>query len=490
MKSAQLPIGDDGARVPRFAAWAGGAIVVLLLSIYFNTGSLTPMALTGGCIVQPTTGYVQNSDVQLHLAMTEWMLGRVPGSQVDMMVGRRALWHVLMLPFHLTLSWETAAFVLNMLAHFFAALVFAWQGRKVYGDRMTLWILWLLSTFPPVGYLGGLAMHYGFIIPAMLMILLIFAHLDRSVGAGRLLLLNLLLGLLGFAYDFAPFTAPAMAIMLVVWGRFRWVVPALVLQVLPVTLWILVLQTVNAKAIDNGNTRVLINPIIAWIQHFDLGALWASLKLAPRLIWKTYLYTGYTALPLLAALLWGWALLARRSRVMLKDHVFLLVGLAIMIFVCLTPRIPQAEQTGWMFQGGLIVSCARLFLPICLSLLLLCGRVLGGGDSGPPLVRRIAQTAAVACIGFNAVVSLGMFVPSLLPYAKDRHVEFYALHRADWIEPRLDHLGRRPFGFERPISTLAPIEAADPVAARYMRLEDSLVKLRAGYELRQRRDGS
>ncbi len=57
-------------------------------------------------------------------------------------------------------------------------------------------------------------------------------------------------------------------------------------------------------------------------------------------------------------------------------------------------------------------------------------------------------------------------------------MELYALHRSDWVQPRLDYLGRRPFGFDRNITTLEPIRAAGPVAASYMRLLDSLVTLR------------
>lgn len=472
-RSTATELGQAGVReLSPTVYWlsVGGALLLLLLMLYLNTGTLIPMALTGLASVVPDTGYVYSDDYHFVTGLANWLLGRADANEVDFFEARRILWNLLALPFHATLGVAKGTFVFNFLLYGSALLVFAWQGRRLFGARSTLWMLWLISTFPAVGYFGGLVAHYAIIVPACLMIALLLESFDATASVRKIVALSGCLGLLCLGYDLLPFVAPSIVILLLSYRRWKAIPPALAAAVMPLLLWVWYLQGLGIETLDTQNTRIYINPVVAWMNYFSWNGFWQSITALPAVLWTLILHSSFTFLPLLAGSLLLANLVTGRARLKVQELAIFVTGLALIAFPALTPSMPSATQFGWMLNGNSLLVVARFFLPLFLAYLLVAGRCLGALAGARAELRLPAYTLAIICILGNAWISAGLFLGNPGNFAASRYEDFYGMHRASWVDPRLDYLGRRPFGFPRPILTLAPIGERDQEAYENMRI--------------------
>lgn len=449
-----------------FRTHALAALLVFLAALYANTGTLVPMALTGGCLVDNQTGYIYNSDLSLHLNNTKWLLGRIATEQVDFMILRRVLWHLLVAPFFVILGWDRGGFVLNVLLHAGAFLFFAVSGRSLYGERATIWMLWLLATFPAVGYFFT-DMSYAIIVPACLVFMVLIEHLNRANSWRRIAALSLAAGVLCLGYDLAVFFAPAVLVLFGARRRWGQALMSAALILLPLSLWMLILKLGYGQGMKNPNSSVYFNALLAYRDFLSWEAFRRSLGGLPATMAKVTAYATYTHLTILAAACLLANVALRLCRWRSVESALLLPGLTLMAFANLAPQIPNDRMVGWMLRGPEI---ARIYLPIFMALLLIGGRMLGAAVESGGGLRWSALFAGGACVVANGFVCFGLLFGNPGGFAARRHGEFYGWHSPSHVDPRLQFLGRRPFGFRRPVAALDGMLEGD--ARRTMRMID------------------
>ena len=431
-----------------------GACLLLVVEVWVNSGTLTPMAAT---IVNPLVTdpcqYLLNID-HYHFKAVFWMLDGAPRDQWDYSVVLRRLLHPLLAyPLMKLLGFAAGGILLNVLLAV-GSVAFFWRTlRRRFGEDLPHAGLWLLATYPGFFYWAGLPYSYGAIVPLSLLGLTVLWRLAEipdppDLGWRQALLCGLLLGLFSTGYDLLPFFGPAGLLLLL--HRRRWrAVPVFVagLAVAPLAV-VLFLKLVLKMPLVNANTEVYGIIVKTYLSAWKLSpaemAQWgALLKAFPGITLDVYLYSNFLFIPLLFLIcLVAATRLPRGERALGAAELALLAAAtALFLFNNLAPPYP-----GWPLRGSWI---ARLYQPAGVALIAYVAVFLGRMRRlASPGLRAVVTAAVLLTILFDVWIIFG---PVLGVRRLSQHVyhNFYQHDALTAYSQTLDRYGARPLGFCR-----------------------------------------
>jgi hypothetical protein len=423
-----------------------GALLLLILGIWANTGTLAPYAATlANPLLWEPCNFALNID-HFHFKATFLMLDGAPRDQWEFsVVLRRLLYPFLAYPFMKLLGFGAGGLVVNVLLAAGSLTAF-WLGlqRRLCAEASPA-VLWLLATYPGFAYWAGLPYSYACIVPFSLLCMVLLWRVESLTTWREALVCGLALGVLFTGYDLLPFFGSAAVLILLarrLWG------PCVVLataQLVPAIAAALLLKTVFGVPLLNSNSEVYATVLKS---YFSIGRLspaelqqWrAFLAGVPKAALEIFLYSNFLFLPLLFLLcLLAAARLPRNVRLLRPAEASLLAaGLALFLFANLAPPYP-----GWPLRG---VWIARIYQPAGVALLAYVAALSARARLLSPGLRRALRGAIVVAAAANAWV---VFAPALGSAALSQFVyfRFYRHAPEKSYSETLARIGARPVGF-------------------------------------------
>jgi hypothetical protein len=433
------------------------ALPVLLVGIWFSTGTLSPYSATDPTRELLECGYTANVDHGEFLGVYDMLRGYPVSEWGESVMVRRLLYPVIAYPFFQAFGFYAGGLVANTLLHAvtlvgWCAFLFATVGRRgaVAGT-------WLLATFPGVAYFVGLPYAYATIVPASVAGFILLHWLTRWRSIGQVALAGLAIGALCQAYDLIVFLGPA-ALGLVAW-RQRSLTAALALGAgmsIPFAItYALLVYHFEVPRLSNSNSSIYGVILRAWLGalrgEVDWSAWWPLVASTPRIVLANLIDGTFLVLPCLLGLAIVVDALSVRTR---PDPASMAMLASILVVAAFNNLAPPYE--GWQMRGAWI---ARLYMPAFAPMMYLVVRSW----------REVAG-ASRACLGVGIVgagiaqaMIVGGGVTANWSGSNHVYVRFYTHNGADGYRRHLETYGRRPFGFCVPPErqTWPPIKRMD-----------------------------
>ena len=419
------------------------AMVVFLVGLYLNTGTLTPYANTTLPYVDPPTGYLYSPDQPHFRALFDFVDGREKSRWDGALLLRRILYNVYAYPFMKIGGFKVGGTIASIVLNLAAFALFVRSLRRSVGARGASLAAWLLALYPGAAYWVGLPYLYALIVPGSLLLMIALTEIAEKPGWRPVLLGSLALGLGNLGYEFFGYFLPA-TLLILAWQR-RWTaaVVATVLQVAPLALWILILQHGFGQTIDNSNSGAF-GAIASAYLHVRDYALWRAYA-APAfdIGWNVFFGANFIFLPMLFLLVVALNPVTSRVRAGQAEVALLAAGLALFLFNNLAPYYFGV----WQLRG---IWIARIYQPVLPALIVFCARWY---ERLPPLSRLARGAIAAALVlplAGNALVVFGPILGNPLHLSEIAFYRFYDhANHANYAQNLKTH-GRRPLGFARP----------------------------------------
>jgi hypothetical protein len=465
------------ARLPRTAglAWRWhlvGATALFFIGLYCNSGALTPYAVTSAPLVDPTTGYAYNGDQPHFRVLFDFVDGRSRSVWDHAILLRRILFPALGWPLMKALGFNLGgvltSFIVNV-ASFVAALVLL---RRWVGERGAVVSGWLMALYPGAAYWAGLPYTYALIFPASLLLMLGLMRISVGRDMLGLAAVSLAMGVAYLGYDLAMIFIPATVIMLAWQRRPLVAVGSVIIQAAPIAIWVGMLTWVFHQPLQNDNSGVYVSVFSVYLHPLGFAWWWREFLHVPSNGLEIFFASNFIFLPALFLLVLALNPLTSRINFRVAEVALLVSGVALFLFLNLAP----SKTGGWQMRGTWI---ARIYQPLFPALVLYIAR---WWQDLPPLTRpwRVLVTAAVAAslIG-NALILFGPILGNPGGLSETAFYRFYNHTDAHFLyEENLDHLGRRPLGFKRDMSTLVSSPSPQEMRAQLKaRMDEGLRQL-------------
>ncbi len=393
----------------------------------------------------PSTGYAYNGDHVHFRVLYDFVSGKDRSFWDHALLLRRILFPALAWPlmrlFGFELGGTLASLALNMAA-FVLALVLI---RRWIGERAAVASGWLLALYPGAAYWAGLPYTYSVIFPASLLLMLALWRLASQTDPWRLAGLSLAMGVAYLGYDLAVFFVPATLILLCWNRRYLAAVTSAALQLAPIAGWAFVLSHVFGQPLANPNSGIYRAELLSYLQRPDFAWWLRQMALAPGFGLDTFFSANFLFIPALFLFAFAVNPLTSRIRFHAAEAALLLSGLALFLFLNLSPT----DTGGWEMRGTWI---ARLYQPVFPALVLFVAR---WWSELPPLSTSWRVLIALAVATTSLGDALVVFGPILDNPSKISELAFYRFYNhtdAHFLyETNLKNLGRRPLGFPRPL---------------------------------------
>lgn len=448
------------APVPRWALHRWGALGVLLLGLYVNTGSLAPYAVTFAPYVDPDTGYAYNQDHPHFRVLFDFLNGADRSVWDHALLLRRILFPVMAFPFMKVLGFEVGGTIAALALNAAAFWLLVGAVRRRIGERGAVLAAWLLAFYPGAAYWAGLPYSYAVIVPFSFALMFGLMELDEGPAAPRLATVSLAMGIAYLGYDLGIFFLPASFLVLVLRRRPFAAVASCALQVAPLALWIAVLRFGLGQSLKNGNSGIYAGVIGAWANLLAPGRLVQLIAGLPSVAADAFFSANFLFLP---AVFIAAVAAAAGSGTRLRRSEAALLASAGLVFLAV--NLAPVAAGSWNMGGTWI---SRLYQPVLPAMVLFLARWWENVRlSRPGRLGWIALIAA-ACAG-NALVVAGPILRDPLGVSTEAFYRFYDHTDAHFLYlQNLDHLGRRPLGFTRP-------QPRPPTAAQQQQAQRALL---------------
>ncbi len=437
--------GDKAMDFPasRWKAHLVGATALFSVGLYFSTGTLAPYGNTSLPYTDPETGYVYNTDHVHFQAMYDFVDGADPSTWNNALFLRRILFNVIAYPLmKATPSWEVGGILASILFNVGAFVYFLRSVRHKIGERGAIFGGWILALYPGATYWAGMPYSHALIFPICLILTLALGKMADNPGWRQVAGASLLLGVANLGYDFFVHFLPA-AVLILIWRR-RWlaIVPSVVLQLLPMVLWILALEFHFQQDMLNSNTGSFGAIAGSYFSSVDAQRWISILNAAPDIGFDVFFGANFIFLPILFLAVFAINGITSRSQLTVAESALLISGVVFFLFSNLAPDY----QSVWQMRGTWI---SRLYQPVFPVLVLFCARWY---QELPPLNRlpRWGVVALVALISIgNGLVVFGSVLNNPLRVAETAFYRFYDHANHANFELNLKTHGQRPLGFPR-----------------------------------------
>ena len=443
------------ARHPR--AHLLGATALFLAGLYFNTGTLTPYAITTSPVVDPQTGFAYNPD-HIHFRV---LFDFVDGAQRSVwdhaILLRRILFTVVGWPLMKLLGFELGGTLTGLALNLGAFLLaLAWIRRRI-GLRGAVASGWLLALYPGAAYWVGLPYSYSLIFPSSLLLALALAELAEPLPVGRVAILSLGMGIAYLGYDLAAIFVPASVVVLLSRRRIGTAIASVLLQGAPLAGWLWMLSHPFRQSLHTPNADIYASVLRAYLPPFGVDRWLQALAHVPSIAGDVFFASNFVFLPLLFVFAVSVNPLTSRIRGHVSEIALLASGAALFVLLNAAPR----EMGGWEMRGTWI---SRIYQPVFPALVLFIAR---WWQALPAL--RWPQGAVVAAVlattfAGNALVVFGPIAMNPLGVSETAFYRFYNHTDGHGVYvANLSSLGRRPLGFGEP-PRVAKAEAPDIAA--------------------------
>jgi len=420
----------------------GGAGLLFVAGLYCNTGTLAPYANTNFGVVDPTTGYIYNTDHVHFRVLFDFVDGKGPAVWDKALFLRRILFPVLAWPLMKLAGFEVGGAFAALLFNTVGFLVAVHLLRRRIGERGAVFAAWILALYPGAAYWGGLPYPYALIVPGSL--LLVVALLDLPEARDRrLAAISLAMGVAYLGYDFAVLFLPASVLTLVWCRRPSAALVSAVWQLVPLTFWLAFLVYGLHQPLKNSNSRVYWAVLASYFDAPSLGVWWAQVSNFAEVGFDVFFGANFIFLPALFFAVVALNPSTARIRLQPGEGALLVVALALFLFNNLAP-----SYHAWPMRGTWI---ARLYQPIFPVLVVFVARWWQALAPLDRLHRTIVAGLLAATAAGNALIVFGPILNNPGRLSEYAFYRFYDHTDSHWVyEATLKDLGRRPLGFPRP----------------------------------------
>jgi hypothetical protein len=296
------------------------------------------------------------------------------------------------------------------------------------------------------------------------------------LSAGRdalgLAAVSLAMGVAYLGYDLAMIFIPATVIMLVWQRRPLAALVSTIIQAAPIAVWVGMLTWVFHQPLQNDNSGVYVSVFSVYLHPLGFAWWWHEFLHVPSNGFEIFFASNFIFLPALFLLVLALNPLTSRINFRVAEVALLVSGIALFLFLNLAP----SKAGGWQMRGTWI---ARIYQPLFPALVLYIAR---WWQDLPPLNRPwrvlVAVAVAAASLG-NALVVFGPILGNPGGLSETAFYRFYNHTDAHFLyEENLDHLGRRPLGFKRDMSTLVNPPNPEEIRAQFKaRMSEGLRQL-------------
>ena len=446
-QNAVRSLADKGVyptKQPRWRLHLAGATLLFLFGLYCNTGTLTPYAVTTIPHVDKATGYLYNGD-HVHFKVLFSFVDNAHRSVWNhALLLRRILYPVIAYPLMKLFGFEIGGTLMSLLLNITGFVLFlCWLRRRV-GERGAIFAGWILAISPGATYWGGMPYPYALIFPGSLMLMAGMVELSETADGRVAAVLSLAMGVLYLGYDFAVFFLPASLLLLLWKGRFRRAAVSLVLQALPLAIWLWVMSAVLKQSLENSNTGVYHQILVSYSRM--TGAQWGSALATAWDAGGNVLFgANFIFLPALFVLVVVLNPLTSRIRFRPAEICLLLSVLGVFLLNNLAPA-----YGGWDMHGSWV---SRLYQPVFAAFILFMARWWQDLPPRPVLSRIGLKTVAVLAIAGNALIVFGPILDNPFKLSEFAFYRFYnhsEAHEDYTFFLNTEVYKRRPLGFPKP----------------------------------------
>ena len=421
----------------KFRVHLVAASVVMLLAIWLSSGTMSPYAATWAYpIVSQPCGYLYNPDHPQYVAAFQMLDGQPRAAWQSSIVLRRILYPLLAYPFMKAAGFTTGGFIASLLINLAALIVFAFFLRKRWGDKASIWGLWLFALYPGVTYWAALPYANACIVPASCGLFMLLTRLDEQADLRSVALNAAAMGVLVTAYDLLPYFG--LASLIVLFRRRRWTAMPIAVACMaagPVVVWIVLTKVVRISW-SNINTDIYRTMLDAYLHPPSLGVWLRGVAAFPIVLVQVFFFSNMLFLPGLFLML----VLITRIRLSPVEGALVIAVALVFAFNNLAPPYAATYQ----MRGDYI---PRIYQPMGIALLVYCTRVVGSlGTAERPKAILVLTMFALA-LAANLSVAFGPI--ARVPWAGQVYQRFYFHAFLDSMDANLARHGRRPIGFCR-----------------------------------------
>lgn len=426
-----------------FTVSAVCALLLLLVQMYLNTGTLSAYAVTlGNPFVRE--GYIVNYDYVHYECNYHFIMGDHVDTWGWGWVLRRELFYILSFPLFKLCGF----YIGGLLSACIITLVsFYFFIRFVYtqiGIRAAYVALALLATYPGTMYWIGSPFAQVMIGPCCCWIYMIMWKMEETERLKKHVIYLSVISILFTAYDLFVFFYPA--ILLLYLRRRRWMtmlisLPVMLIPQMAIVYW---LKARGVTEFHTENSGLYMGILQAYLHVDDLSAWLKILAEVPGILVQNFFDSGFLCLPIafLIMVIMAYRIGFRLNRI---EGSVLLFALLIFLFNNVAPpyTLDASLRGGWI---------ARLYQPIFIVMIMYIARLAEYMKQGSALQTRVLVGVVAVCTCFNLVVNTGGVFKSRL--TQRMWYRFYQHASPGTMMENLTKFGVRPLGF--PEETAGP----------------------------------
>lgn len=414
------------------------ALIILLVQMYLNTGTLSAYAVT---LQNPfeMEGYIVNYDYAHYQCNYNFIIGESVDKWGGGWVLRRELFYIISFPFFKLFGFYIggllSAFVITLTSfYFFIKFVY-----KNIGTRAAYVTMILLSTYPGIMYWIGSPFAQVMIVPCCCWIYAIMWEMKQTDNLKKHIVYLFIISIMFTAYDLFVFFYPA--ILLIYLKHYQWkkVFVSLPIMIIPQILIVLWLKSSGATNISSDNSGLYLTIIKSYFHIKDFSSWLEILELVPKILINNFLDSNFLFLPILFLIILVWGLFKKFALNEIETSI-LFFALMVFLFNNLAPWYVAEFQ----MRGAWI---ARVYQPIFVVMLMYIVRFSASINDNKPFHAKYLIGLVTLCACLNLIINFGGVFGS--KFTERSWYRFYQHSPPNTMTENLKKFGVRPIGFTK-----------------------------------------
>lgn len=412
------------------------ALLLLLLQMYFNTGTLSGYAVT---LQNPHVmeGYIVNYDYTHYECNYNFIMGNPLETWSNGWVLRRELFYILSFPFlkifGLYVGGTIAAFIITLIG-FYTFIRFVYNNI---GINQAYIAMLLLGSYSGIMYWIGSPFAQVMIVPCCCWIYMLMWKMNETGKLSLHLFYLFLISILFTAYDLFIFFYPA--ILLIYLSKCQWkkIFLSLPIMLLPQMLVVIWLKQSGITELKSDNSGLYLTIIKSYFNVTDMHS-WAEILIkVPKILLMNFLDSNFWILPILFIVIIIWGAFKKLTFNNIETSI-LVSALIVFLFNNMAPWYAADFQ----MRGEWI---ARIYQPIFIVLIMYIVRFSSLIFKATQIQKYIFISLIVSCFIGNIILNLGVALKS--NFTQWAWHAFYQHSDPSTMQKNLKTFGVRPIGF-------------------------------------------
>jgi hypothetical protein len=414
------------------------ALVILLVQMYVNTGTLSAYAVT---LQNPfkMEGYIVNYDYAHYQCNYNFIIGESVDKWGTGWVLRRELFYIISFPFFKLFGFYIggilSAFVITLTSfYFFIKFIY-----KNIGIQSAYVAMILLSTYPGIMYWIGSPFAQVMIVPCCCWVYVIMWKMSQTDKLKKHILYLSIISLMFTAYDLFVYFYPAILLIYLKHCQWKKVFVSLPIMIIPQILIILWLKSSGATTISSANSGLYFTITKSYFHITDFSSWLEILELVPKILFDNFLDSNFLFLPLLFLIAFILGLFKKFALNEIETSILFFV-LMVFLFNNLAPWY----EADFQMRG---VWIARVYQPIFIVMLMYIVRFSALMADNKPLRANYFIGLIILCACLNLAINVGGIFGSKL--TERAWYRFYQHSPPNTMTENLKKFGVRPIGFSK-----------------------------------------